>query len=303
MGEVELYKNIIERCFPQLPIYSIESILEGWDNFVLEVNREYIFRFPKRAAVVPQLEKEIRLLPELSRTISVPVPLFEFVWHEKGESPDLFVGYRKLDGVPFQKEFVTSPQMTHLAQQLARFLNELHFFPVQQAIRLAIPNASPKQWRQKYINLYGQVQLRVYPMLTDGERARTALLWEDFLKNEANFRFQPVLLHGDLSGEHILCDVEKAMLTGIIDWGDACIGDPAMDCTWLLNYGNTFTEKVLGSYKGMIDGTFLQRATFYSRISPFFEILFGLDTDDQLHIKQGMEYLRLELPEWSDVQY
>ena len=301
MGEVELYKNIIERCFPQLPIYDVKPILEGWDNFVLEVNGEYIFRFPKRAVVVPQLEKEVRLLPELSKVISVPVPLFKFVWSEKGEFPNLFVGYQKIDGIPLQKDFLKSPQIIHLAQQLTRFLNELHFFPVQQAIRLAIPNAGPKQWHQKYMNLYRQVQLRIPPMLTAGERAKTVLLWDNFLNNEANFRFQPVLLHGDLSEEHILCDVDKALLTGIIDWGDACIGDPAMDFTWLLDYGSAFVEEVFGGYKGVIDGTFLQRATFYSRISSFFEILFGLDTSDEVHINQGVEYLRLGLPEWSDV--
>ena len=252
--------------------------------------------------MVPQLEREIELLPELAKTISVPFPLFEFVWKAKEELPSVFVGYRKIDGVPLKKDHLKSPREIHLAQQLARFLSELHSFPVQQAARLAIPDANPEQWQQKYINLYRQVKLRIYPMLTADERAKTTLLWENFLKNEANFRFQSVMLHGDLSEEHILCNVDEETLTGIIDWGDACIGDPALDFTWLLDYGNTFIEEVLGSYKGVIDGTFLQRAIFYSRIGSFFEILFGLDTYDNVHIKQGLDYLRLELPGWSAVQ-
>jgi aminoglycoside phosphotransferase (APT) family kinase protein len=37
----------------------------------------------------------------------------------------------------------------------------------------------------------------------------------------------PVLIHGDLGAEHIF--VEGGRITGVIDWGDAAIGDPGLD--------------------------------------------------------------------------
>src|SRR6266566_401550 len=52
---------------------------------------------------------------------------------------------------------------------------------------------------------------------------------EDFLNDEAIFAFQPVLIHCDLACEHIFCDPVHGVLTGVIDWGNATIGDPALD--------------------------------------------------------------------------
>lgn len=297
--DVEQYKRAIEKCFPQFKINSVVPVLSGWDNFVLEVNGEYIFRFPKRPASEAQLQKEIRLLRALAETLSVPVPRFELFWNQKEERPGQFVGYRKINGVPLQKEFVKSPQSFNLAKQLASFLTELHLFPLHKAAQSMVPHMTPGQWRHKYVDLYDQVQRRVYPLLEKAEVTETTLLWEDYLANKANFRFKPVLLHGDLSEEHILCDLDRGVITGIIDWGDACIGDPALDFTWLLDYGSSFVKEVLGSYKGTIDRTFLQRATFYSRIGSFIKILFGLDTGDEAHLRQGLAYLRSELPTWN----
>ncbi len=294
--DIEQYKRTIEKCLPQLKINSVVPVFSGWDNFVLEVNDEYIFRFPKRLALETQLQKEIQLLDELAETLSVPVPRFELFWNQKEEWPRQFVGYRKIDGTPLRKELTKSPQSSHLAKQLAGFLTELHLFPLQNAALLMITHMTPSQWRHKYVDLYDQVKQRVFPLLEKIEVTETTLLWEDYLANKANFRFNPVLLHGDLSEEHILCDLDRGLITGIIDWGDACIGDPALDFTWLLDYGSSFIREVLGSYKGTIDRTFLQRATFYSRIGSFIEILFGLDTGDETHIRQGLAYLKSELP-------
>ena len=99
-----------------------------------------------------------------------------------------------------------------------------------------------------------------------------------------------------MNEEHILCDLDRGVIIGIIDWDDACIGDPALNFTWLLDYGSSFIREVLGGYRGNIDRTLLKRATFYSRIGSFTEILFGLDTGDEAHLRQGLTYLRSERP-------
>ena len=41
-----------------------------------------------------------------------------------------------------------------------------------------------------------------------------------------------VLLHADLKGEHVLVD-ETGSVTGVLDWTDAAIGDPAIDVAGL----------------------------------------------------------------------
>lgn len=37
----------------------------------------------------------------------------------------------------------------------------------------------------------------------------------------------PVFIHGDLGAEHVFADGDR--ITGVIDWGDAAIGDPDLD--------------------------------------------------------------------------
>jgi aminoglycoside phosphotransferase (APT) family kinase protein len=37
----------------------------------------------------------------------------------------------------------------------------------------------------------------------------------------------PVVVHGDLHARHLL--VRDDVLAGVIDWGDVCVGDPAID--------------------------------------------------------------------------
>ncbi|KAM0745491.1 hypothetical protein ACQRIT_000875 [Beauveria bassiana] len=46
---------------------------------------------------------------------------------------------------------------------------------------------------------------------------------------DAHAAYTPVFLHADLKGEHIFVDPDTGRLTGVIDWSDACVGDPAVD--------------------------------------------------------------------------
>jgi aminoglycoside 2''-phosphotransferase len=85
-----------------------------------------------------------------------------------------------------------------------------------------------------------------------------------------------------------LWDATTNRITGIIDWEDACIGDPSLDMVGLLGCGATFTERVLAAYTGEVDDTFRQRMAFRADIVPFFEILFGLDKGDDAHLQRGL---------------
>ena len=123
------------------------------------------------------------------------------------------------------------------------------------------------------------------------------MVWEDFLTSDANFQFRPVLIHGDLGGEHILLDRVTGTLAGVIDWGDACVGDPALDFAGLLHgCGRDFACGVLAGYGGEMDEALRERVVFYARIVPFHEVMYGLFIGDEVHVHQGLESLRMGLP-------
>ena len=70
----------------------------------------------------------------------------------------------------------------------------------------------------------------MFPLLDGDTRRRAQRLFDEV---ETLVDFEPVLLHADLGPDHLL--VRDGRLAGVIDWGDARVGDPALDYAWLLN--------------------------------------------------------------------
>src|SRR3954453_21758745 len=66
--------RIIRDQFPALE--RVETLGEGGDYTAFRVDDEYVFRFPRRAVVLPGMEREIATLPRLSLPVLIPTPLF-----------------------------------------------------------------------------------------------------------------------------------------------------------------------------------------------------------------------------------
>jgi aminoglycoside 2''-phosphotransferase len=294
---VEDCKRRIQHAFPQIDLHTLTPVHTGWDSFVLDVNGEYIFRFPLREDVATSLGKEIVLLPELAQVLSVQVPRFEWVSSMPAEGEFCFVGYPKIGGVALNREISASPL---IARQLGRILTELHAFSVKRAIRLGVRGGDIASWRCQYEEFYTWARQHALPLLGEPVRSKAICLWEWFLDEVQAFRFPLVLIHGDLAEEHILCDDRRREVVGIIDWGDAVIGDPAMDFVGLYGSGGRdLVERVLGTYQGDPGTGFWERVLFYEAISPFHEIQYGLDTDDNDHLHRGIDAVCYNIEAWS----
>ncbi len=171
-------------------------------------------------------------------------------------------------------------------------VNELHSFPITRAMQTGVQGHTPAEWRERYQERYIDLQVRVFPLLDKESRAKSEQLWEDFLNNETIFAFRPVLIHCDLACEHIFCDPVRGVLTGVIDWGDATIGDPALDFVGLHHgRGSELTEHVLACYKGTVDAAFWKRMNFYLCYRPFSELLYGVYSNSEKFIAKGIEGL------------
>ena len=286
--ESDRYIGLIQRNFPQIAIQSARPITRGWDSFVLDINDALIFRFPMRDDVIPYLEKEMRLLPELEQALSAPIPHFTYIGQGDENYPYTFVGYPKIGGVALEDERITREQLATLAPALAAFLNELHSFPLERAAELAVENHTPQQWREMYRERYEDIEKRVFPLLDADLRAVSTRYWQAFLRNDSLFIFRPALIHCDLNCEHIFCDLERGTLTGIIDWGDATIGDPALDFVGLCRQrGEEFARQVLAGYRHPIDDAFWPRMQFYLSYEPFSELLYGAYSNREDIIASG----------------
>lgn len=55
-------------------------------------------------------------------------------------------------------------------------------------------------------------------------------------------------MHGDLVPEHILLDEKTGQLSGIIDFGDVALGDPAQDFLGFWTYGEDTACRIIDLY-------------------------------------------------------
>lgn len=296
MDEERTCIQALVRCLPEIAIRRAETITTGWDSLVLEINGDWIFRFPRRPEIEAGHEKEIALLPELAQMVSLPIPRFEYVFRRDDKCPQPFVGYRKIPGVPLSLTRLSPTQIAQAASQIGRFIGQVQRFPQERATQLGVTGGSPSAWREEYARLYAQVREQIVPLLKPATQASLKNLCEEYLDEPQHVRFSPVLLHRDLTSDHILSDPETGMLTGIIDWEDASIGDPAFDFTGLLyDYGREFTAQALSAYPGQADGRFWPRIRFYAAIIPCHEILYGLSTGAERHVQGGIQALHQAL--------
>jgi len=97
--DIQLYRAAIARQFPQLNLSGFRLLGEGGGFRVYETDNGLAWRFLKHPAGEAGLDLEIRLLPELTDALSLPIPRYEYVSDHTISSR--FVGYRKIEGVPF----------------------------------------------------------------------------------------------------------------------------------------------------------------------------------------------------------
>jgi aminoglycoside phosphotransferase (APT) family kinase protein len=232
----------------------LESIDDGYDFRVVVADERWVFRFPRRPGVVAALETEVALLPLIAPALPVHVPHFELV----SRNPP-FVVYALIDGDPLGDEDPAG---------VRAFLRALHAIPLEQ-----LP-LEPTDWVAAYREQCAEFERVVSPSLPAGLRAQARDL---FAEADTLTGFTPSLVHADLGPEHLR--VRDGRLSGVIDWGDARIGDPAVDYAWLLNgpFGDWEVEPDLR-----------RRARFYHRLGPWFEAHYGLVTGRTDHFDRGL---------------
>jgi aminoglycoside phosphotransferase (APT) family kinase protein len=271
--------SAVAATFPELGARGVVRLPSGWDFETFDLDDAWIVRVPKRPDVREWLRTEVALLPELARSLSVPVPEIAVV-KEDG------VAYRKLHGKPIDRPIEGA------AETLGRALSELHGFPVDRALELGVGDVRGDRWRERHERRWDEWRSLVLPLLSDDERAAATRRERDFRSLLAK-PFASALVHADLGPEHVLC--ADGRITGVIDWTDVKIGDPAIDLAWPLHgLGRAFAARLLSAY-GYVDEGLLERARFYHLAGPFYEVVYGLEQDRPDLVATGLEGIRRRL--------
>ncbi len=242
---------------------------DGWDVRAVLVDGRWVDRTPRRPEVEAPLRREAALLPWLAPRLPLPVPEPEIVREEP-----LTLRHALLVGEPCPGTSASQ------GSAVGGFLRALHAVDPLEAAQHGALDAEPAFTAAQGIR--ERMQRDVLPMVSGELQASASAL----LARMAQPVDDPRLVHADLGPVHIRVDGDH--VGGIIDWGDCCLGDPALDLAWVL-YGSepAFAAGVRTAYRP--DAALVRRALDWRRLGPWHEVLYGLDVEEPDYVRSGLQ--------------
>lgn len=197
-----------------LPIVRVEPW--GTDNGIWRLGDDLVVRLPRIGWAEAQVAFEATWLPRLAPHLPIRVPEPVAVG-EPGEGyPFRWAVHRWLPGHGAGPD--TIGDTVTFALELADVVRHLGAIPTA--------GAPPASNRARPLQEYDAATRRAIAdagHLIDADAATA--IWDDALAAEPHTG-PPVWVHADLEGN---CLVQDGHLRGLVDWGSACAGDPAVD--------------------------------------------------------------------------
>lgn len=275
--EAEYLSRISEQLTE--PVDSYKVVREGWTNLVIEINNRWIFRFVRNKNN-RQIVVEREFLPKFVKVCPVSIP--EIVFSESD-----YIAYPKILGERFSPEkfaLFSNFQKAKIFELLGKFLACLHSFSFSHQYLSDAPYDGKDFWNE----LWSVVQHRLSPYTK--EKAKK--YFTDVLKQIEATAFESTLIHADLGTNNILVDFQQNELTGIIDFGDLCLGDPAVDFAgFYRNFGRQFTQELLNNYQRPIENNFWTRIEYQSKRKLLFVVYFALNNGFEKDIPNILQYI------------
>jgi aminoglycoside phosphotransferase (APT) family kinase protein len=279
---------------PGLDVYDVLRSPHTDSDFDVVIVRDatgkrWVVRAPRRATAGAALEAEKGLLIALARAkdaglidFDVPYPAGAAPLTEGGRA----IVYSEVPGAPLVlASLQPGPGLT---AALGRTLAQIHELPPSLVEDQGLAAYSAESYRERRMaELDAGVQTgKVPPRLSDR--------WERQLENVAWWRFETTVVHGDM-GEHQLM-VSEGHVTGVVDWMDARVADPADDLAWLVASASsdvldTITEAYTAARREVRDPHLLDRARLASEMALLRWLMYGVRTENSDVISDGVGML------------
>ena len=284
--ELNTIQGVITTDFPDLKIEKITLVDNGWDNVVVEINDNIIFRFPKDNGV--NFNTEVQVLNLLQGKISLQIPKIEFLG-----KLFTYMGYPKIQGSNLTSEIfnsLNSEQKQKLTFDLANFLQEIHgaILPYEakkigiedenlpsysRSIKLVLPN----KISDKSVLDFMETTVKEYEGMTQE-------------------KVELVFLYNDLHTENMAFDATAKKLNGVFDFGDIMIGDVNMDFYPLYKFDPYFMKAVAEKYQELTSRKLnLRRMVIYGRINELSDLAELIDQPESTVYKNAV----IRIKKWN----
>jgi len=212
-----LVRQLVDTQFPAYASQPL-TLVEPWgtDNAIWRLGEDHVVRLPRIDWAVNQIELEHTWLPQLSPHLSVAIPEPIAVGKPDFGYPFPWAIHRWVPGEGAAPERIAD--RCAFAQALATAVAELQAVPAA--------NAPPARNRARPVQEYDEQTRTIIEQakhVLDADAATA--IWDEAIAAEPHAG-PPVWVHGDLEGN---CLVKDGALHGLIDWGSACAGDPAVE--------------------------------------------------------------------------
>lgn len=242
---------------------------QGWDSAATVVEGRWLDRRPRRPEVAGRLRAETTLLPLIAPRLPLAVPVPIVV-----EEEPLRVRHQLVPGSACRPDRLTAED----GARVGAFLRALHDVDPETAVEAGARDATAV--RAEYDATLADFAARVVPMLPAERREHARRLLAD-----AAAPAPLALVHGDLGPSHLL--VSDGRVSGVIDWTDAGIDDPAIDLAWTLHGTPAAFADALADAYGGVDGH-RGRAEIRHRLGPWWEVTAGLDFLGDEAVESGL---------------
>jgi aminoglycoside phosphotransferase (APT) family kinase protein len=274
--------------FPDLAPNGWALLGHGYGSMVFEHRPgQVIARISRSAEAGKRLRATLAVLQAVHDRISFAVP--RIFWSldtgQDASAPFGAMAYEKLAGEPLSP--ATIGQDTE--ESLTGALIEIHRVPAVGSLARQLPSiADQERFRQLS---YAAIRDLLYQHLSH-EQFRRVEAWH---ASSPPLPEQPRLVHGDFWQENLLVDPANGRLTGVLDWENAMLGDPAQDFGPLRHLDRALAKDVLVHYlerTGDDPAAFRERLWWHWQGREFSGIYLALQMHDEAEMDDGIRKLR-----------
>ncbi|PWI47149.1 hypothetical protein CEE45_13110 [Candidatus Heimdallarchaeota archaeon B3_Heim] len=285
----------LNKFLPNTNKNDIKFLYHGTYN-VFEVKNDFIFRIPdeslRNTKGIQLIQREDKILKLIKPHLSILIPDPVFIDLTRNTP---LMGYKKIPGISLSKFIhkIDNTYLIKLAKSIGRFLNQLHN---KKLVKIYTDNFGVDytnfidSYHDVWEKEYREVKSIVWSFVEDYQKAWIQTLYTRFLSKISDFTFEPTIVHGDFDTSNILVDPISCNLSGIIDFEETKIFDPAVDFLFFRE-GKLFLNELMATYNGVIDKYFVERMqfTFSRAFIPY--ILYGANNNIPTLIEAGLQLL------------
>jgi aminoglycoside 2''-phosphotransferase len=131
--------------------------------------------------------------------------------------------------------------------------------------------------------------------------ARVEGVFASYLTGGARWAYRPAVLHGDFGPDHVMHDEETGRITGVIDFGDLAIGDPARDFIYVHeDFGADVLSRILPLYPLESAAAILPRIRFHYLLAATEWALSMREQESRDDLTEALEEIARESEYWAD---